>query len=107
MSLIDRFFPKGDTDFANHLAERIARHFPPTSEPKLVKQGGKRRLEFVLELIIKDLDEFSRTQKPGWLRKARLGNTFRWKLVEIGYSEGFVIALTEGLVKHVAASKQD
>lgn len=103
MSLIDRFFPKADTDFANQLAEQIARHFPPTSEPKLAKQGGQRRLEFVLETVIDDIDAFSKAQKPGWLRKARLGNTFRWKLIEIGYSEGFVNALTEGLVKHIAA----
>lgn len=104
MSVIDRFFPKADTEFANQLAERIFRQFPPTSEPKLAKQGGQRRLEFVLEIIIRDLEEFSRDQKPGWLRKARLGNTFRWKLVEIGYSKGFVDALTEGLVKHLAAT---
>jgi hypothetical protein len=105
MSLIDRLLPKADVEFANQLAERIARHFPPTSEPKLAKQGGKRRLEFILEIIIKDVGRFAETQKPGWLRKARIGNTFRWKLIEIGYSESFVNALTEGLVKHIASPR--
>lgn len=105
MSLIERFFPKADTDFANQLAEQIARHFPPTSEPKLAKLGGKRRLESVLEVVYKDVDAYSSNQKPGWVRKARLANTFRWKLIEIGYSQEFVNALTEGIVKHIASSR--
>jgi hypothetical protein len=102
MSIIDRFLPKADTVFANQLAERIARHFPPTSESKLAKPGGKKRLESVLEMVMKDMEDYSMTHHPGWIRKARLSNTFRWKLIEIGYSEGFVDALTDGLVKNIA-----
>lgn len=105
MWLMERFFPKSDVDLANELAEKISRHFPPTSEAKLAKLGGRRRLEAVLQTVIDDLDSNQVPARLGWFRKARLGNVFRWRLVDIGYSEGFVEALTEGLITHLATHK--
>lgn len=105
MKLLEPFFPQSDVDLANELAEKISRHFPPTSEAKLAKLGGRRRLESVLQTVIDDLETKQTTTRLGWVRKARLGNVFRWRLVELGYSEGFVEALTEGLITHLATHK--
>ena len=37
----------------------------------------------------------------GVYRKARLGNTFRWELTEMGYSKPFVEKATEGLIVYI------
>lgn len=105
MSLLDWFLPKKDAELANELADKIARHFPPTSEAKLAKQGGRRRLESVLQTVMDDLDTEEMPKRLNWFRKARLGNVFRWRLVELGYSEAFVDALTQGLITHLATHK--
>lgn len=105
MSLLDWLLPQSDVLLANELAEKIARHFPPTSEAKLAKLGGRRRLESVLQTVMDDLDTQQLPTKIGWFRKARLGNIFRWRLVDLGYSNGFVEALTEGLITHLATHK--
>jgi hypothetical protein len=38
-------------------------------------------------------------------RKAKLGNTFRWQLQELGYTEGFAENVTKGLVVRLARKK--
>jgi hypothetical protein len=105
MSIFDRFFPKADIEFAHQLADKIAKHFPPSGEVKLAKQGGQRRLGGVVETVFGDLDTWKGQARPGWIRKARLGNAFRWRLVELGYSKEFVEALTEGVVTHLSAQR--
>jgi hypothetical protein len=88
--------------FADAMVEKIARQFPPTSEPQLVKKGARRRLEAILEHIMKDLDDFQQQAQLGWIGKARLGNAFRWKLTDRGFSKQFAEALTEGIIKRIA-----
>lgn len=105
MSFLDKLLPAGDRQLATELADLVARHFPPTSEAKLAKLGGRKRLESVLNTVIQDLEDKKIPANLGWFRKARFGNVFRWRLVELGYSEGFVQALTEGLVTHLATHR--
>lgn len=105
MSLMSGMLSKRPVEFANAMVEKIARQFPPTSEPQLAKKGAQRRLEGVLEHIMTDIEAFQKEAKLGWIGKARLGNTFRWKLAERGYSKQFVEALTEGIIKHIAITK--
>lgn len=89
--------------FAMSMVEKIARQFPPKSEPQLIKKGVKRRLEGVIDPLMDDLIKFQKEQQLGWIGKARLGNAFRWALTEKGYSEQFVEALTEGVIRTIAA----
>jgi hypothetical protein len=105
MGLISDFMSKRPVEFAEAMAEKIARQFPPTSEPQLAKKGAQRRLEGVLEHIMNDLNAFQKEMPLGWVGKARLGNAFRWKLADRGYSKQFVEALTEGIIRHIAAVK--
>jgi len=102
MGLISDFTSQRPVEFAEAMVEKIARQFPPTSEAQLVKKGAQRRLEGVLEHITNDLNNFQREIQLGWFGKARLGNAFRWKLADRGYSKQFVEALTEGIIRHVA-----
>lgn len=103
MGLFAGMVSKRPVEFAEAIAEKIARQFPPTSEPQLAKKGAQRRLEGVLEHIMSDLDAFQKEMEIGWIGKARLGNAFRWKLIDRGYSKQFVEALTDGIIKHIAS----
>ncbi len=94
-------FSKQPVEFAESIAEKIIRQFPPNSEPQLAKKGAQRRLEGVLSPILNDLAAFQKETQLGWIGKARLGNAFRWKLTEKGYSKQFVEALTEGVIERV------
>ena len=48
--------------------------------------------------VLRDADP---EHKLGVYKKARLGNTFRWELEELGYSKKFVETATEGLVVYL------
>jgi hypothetical protein len=102
MSFISDIRSRHPIDFADAMVDKITRQFPPTSEPQLVKKGARRRLEAILEHILKDLDDFQRDNRLGWIGKARLGNAFRWKLTDRGYSKQFSEALTEGIINRIA-----
>jgi len=103
MGLFAGTFSKRPIEFADAMVDKICRQFPPASEPQLAKKGAQRRLEGVLEHIMKDLDAFQAEMQLGWIGKARLGNAFRWKLVDRGFSQQFAEALTEGIIRHIAA----
>ena len=103
MGLFTGMLSKRPVEFAELLAEKIWRQFPPTAESQLVKKGAQRRLEGVLQFVMSDLEGFQKEAKLGWVGKARLGNAFRWKLADRGYSKQFVEALTEGIIRHIAA----
>lgn len=105
MSIFSDMISKRPQEFAEEIAQKIARQFPPSSEPQLAKKGAQRRLEAVIELIMKDLDAFQQQEHLGWIGKARLGNAFRWKLTDSGYSKQFAEALTEGIIKRITLVK--
>lgn len=60
MGLMDSLFSRREKDFAEKLADKIFRQFPPASEALLAKKGAKRRLEAILEAVMSDLDAFKR-----------------------------------------------
>ena len=103
MSLLGRMFSDRPVEFAEVMVGKIVKQFPPTAEKQLSTQGARKRLESILEHIMSDLDQFRAETRLGWIAKARLGNAFRWKLADRGYSKNFVEALTEGVIRHIAA----
>lgn len=102
--MFERIFPQADLDFAREIANKIARHYPVSVEAKLKTVGGKKRLSSVVESVFDELERYQAQSRMGWMRKARFGNELKWRLKEVGYSEEFVDALTEGVVTHLAMS---
>ena len=45
--------------------------------------------------------EFQREHRLGTFGKAKLGNEFKWRLRELGYTEKFIDVATEGLMVYV------
>ena len=87
--------------FATTLAEDLGRRFPPTSE-KRTDAGAKNQLGVILEGLAARAVRFRDEKRLGLYKKAKLGNVFRWKLKELGYSDGFIDQATNAIITRVA-----
>jgi len=91
-------------EFATTLAVDLGRRFPPASERR-TDSGAKHQLKVVLNGLSARALRFHQENKLGVYKKAKLGNVFRWKLVEIGYSPEFVDRVTKEIVTQLATAK--
>ena len=87
--------------FATTLAEDLGRRFPPASE-KRTDAGAKHQLSVILDGLGARAVRFRDEKQLGLYKKAKLGNVFRWKLKELGYSEAFVESATNAIVTRVS-----
>ena len=87
---------------AESLAEAIAKRYPPAMDAAETRKVSANRLTKILEDAFEKAADFQRDKALGWYRKASLGNDFRWKLQELGYSERFIEVATEGLVVYIS-----
>lgn len=90
-------------EFARGLAQDIAKRYPPTMDSGSAERKiSQKRLTTILEDAFSKAVGFRNQHKLGVYKKARLSNTFRWELTELGYSEKFVETATEGLVVYIS-----
>jgi len=101
MSILDRFSSKDVDQFAKSLAVEISKRYPPSLDQSKEKKISHNRIARVLEDAYNKAVEFKSGKQMGVYRKARLGNTFRWELTELGYSKPFVEMATEGLIVYI------
>jgi len=106
MGLFGSVSSKQVDEFAKGLAQEIAKRYPPTMD----KGEGERRisakrLTTILEEVVSNATAYRDQHKLGLYKKARLGNTFRWELAELGYSDKFIEVATEALVLYVGGKK--
>lgn len=87
--------------FALALAQDLSRRFPPLSE-KRTDKGARNQLASITTGLCKRGIGFSQQHKLGVYGKAKLGNSVRWQLRELGYSETFIESVTHELVMHVS-----
>lgn len=102
MGLFGSVSSKEVDQFAKSLAQEIAKRYPASIDTG----GGERklsqkRLTSILEDAYQKAIEYKRQHRLGVYKKARLGNTFRWELEELGYSKRFIETATEGLVVYI------
>ena len=103
MGIIKKLFSNRELDeFATGLAQSIAKRYPPSLETAQAKKISVNRVTRVLEDVVEKAVEYHRNNPLGVYRKARLGNTFKWELKELGYSEKFVEVATEALIVHIS-----
>src|SRR5262249_5098196 len=88
-------------EFALGLAQDLARRFPPASEAR-TDPGAKHQIKVILEGLTARAMRYRDQHKLGVYKKAKLGNVFRWKLKERGYSEAFIERATKDLVTRLA-----
>lgn len=87
--------------FAASLADDLLRRFPPASETRSDAAAGKQ-LGNILDQLAARAARFRDEKQLGLYKKAKLGNAFRWKLKEAGYSETLIENATNAIVTRVA-----
>jgi hypothetical protein len=92
-------------EFAKSLAQELARNYPPALENEGDKTLSERKLVVTLQGIFGRAREFREEHKLGLYKKARLANTFRWELQEMGYNPQFIEKATEGMVIQISRKK--
>ena len=88
-------------EFAIGLAQDLARRFPPASEAR-TDPGAVHQIKVILEGLGARAVRYREQHKLGVYRKAKLGNVFRWRLKELGYSDEFAQRATRDLVTRLA-----
>lgn len=88
-------------ELAKSLALELAKQYPQSLDQGGGPRLSQRKLTAILEGIYSTAIEFRNQHKLGVYKKARLGNTFRWELEEMGYSKKFIETATEGLIVYI------
>lgn len=85
-------------EFSKSLARELARQHESDRELQDLNKKAKKKLGKALDKIYLKAADFHFEHKLGIYGKARLGNTFKWELKELGYKEAFVDEATKGLI---------
>jgi hypothetical protein len=101
--MLGLFNTKEIEEFATKLAEDLGRRFPPASEAR-TDPGAQNQLKVILEGLGARAIRFHKENKLGVYKKAKLGNVFKWKLKELGYSEAFAERATKDIVTRLAVN---
>jgi len=100
----DWFRRKEINAFGLALAQDLGRRFPPGGEARQ-DAGAKNQLASITERLYAQALQFRQAKRLGVYGKAKLGNVFRWRLKELGFSEKFADELSHRLVVHLAKGK--
>lgn len=102
-----RFFKRPDVDgFARQLAAELAASFPPAIANEPRRKVSPHRLTRILENTLDKARAFALEHRLGVVGKAKLGNSFRWELKELGYNEAFIEVATEGVIVYVTRGEK-
>lgn len=101
MGVLDKMLGKEVDEFAKELASAVAKRFPPALEKSPERRVSPNRITKVLEDALEKAEEYGKSKRLGAYKKARLANSFKWELKDLGYSDKFVEVATEGLVVYV------
>jgi hypothetical protein len=103
MALLQMFDTREIEEFATTLATDLGRRFPPASEAR-TDPGAQHQIKVILEGLGARAVRFKKDHKLGIYKKAKLGNTFKWKLKELGYSEAFAERATKDIITRLAVN---
>jgi len=103
MSIFNLFNTREIEEFATALAVDLGRRFPPASE-KRTDPGVQHQIKVILEGLSARAVRFHHERKLGVYKKAKLGNVFKWKLKELGYSAEFAERATKEIVTRLAVN---
>lgn len=98
MGLFGSVSGKQVDDFAKSLVGEIVKYYPPVPDANGPRKVSQKKVASVLEGALKKAVDFKKQHRLGIYKTARLGNTFRWELKELGYREAFIEALVKDLV---------
>lgn len=88
--------------FAKSLAEDLVKRYPPELDNNPSKHTSVNRLTRILEDTCQKAQAYQKEQKLGVLGKAKLSNTFKWTLTDLGYRKEFIDIATEAIVVYIS-----
>jgi hypothetical protein len=91
-------------EFATDLAKDFGRRFPPASEAR-TDPGARHQIKVILEGLGARAVRYQSEHKLGLYKKAKLGNVFKWKLKDLGYSDQFAEQVTKDIVTRLAVNR--
>jgi hypothetical protein len=91
--------------FADGVVADLLKRSPPAGLHMPAKKAAER-LRRGQDVIFARAESFGRDHKPGFYKKARIGNRVRWGLREAGYAPEFADALSEELVAVVTLASR-
>lgn len=103
MAILGMFKTEEIDEFAGKLAADLSKRFPPSSEAR-TDPGVKYQLKVILEGLGVRAVRFHTEHKLSVYRKAKLGNVFKWKLKELGYSDSFAELATKEIITRLAVN---
>ncbi len=103
MALLKFLDTKDIEEFATTLAADLGRRFPPASEAR-TDPGAKHQIKVILEGLGARAVRYHKEHKLGVYKKAKLGNVFKWKLRDLGFSEDFAERATKEIITRLAVN---
>lgn len=101
MAILKIFDTRELEEFAIVLANDLGRRFPPASEAR-TDAGAQHQIKVILEGLAMRAVRYHEQRKLGVYKKAKLGNAFKWKLKELGYSTEFAETATQVIITRLA-----
>lgn len=106
MGMFSNFSISEIRGFSEGLAQGLMKDLPPKLMLNSASVISANRVSTILERSYIKAAAFQSERRIGFVRRALLANTFRWKLIALGYPEEFVSVATEGLLVHLSKSKK-
>ncbi len=92
--IFDWFDARAASEFGITLADFIAQRIPLNSDKQ---KSGKKQQE-IFQKAAAQITQFKSKNKLNVYTKAKLGNAFKWKLLDLGYDKALVDELTKELL---------
>lgn len=90
--MFEWFNARAATDFGESLADFLAERIP-TKNPRKAPEA--------LDKIFARVEQFKQTHRLNMYKKAKLGNAFKWKLIDYGYEDEFIDEMTKEVLLHL------
>ena len=105
MRILRAFDTRELDEFAEGLATDLSRRFPPASEAR-TDPGARNQIQVITQGLAARALRYHEQNKLGLYRKAKLGNVFKWKLRELGYSAEFAERTTKEIITRLAIRRK-
>jgi hypothetical protein len=103
LALFGLFDTREVEEFATSLANDLGRRFPPASEAR-TDPGARYQIKVIMEGLGARAVRYHTEHKLNVYTKAKLGNVFKWRLKELGYSSEFSERATKEIVTRLAVN---
>lgn len=94
-----------DAHEASEVGISLADHFASQTDPKSQVRGTRAREQKVLEDFFHRAEREVRELRLNFYRKAKLANSFKWRLLEKGVDGAIAAEVTRNLVTHLSLSR--